>query len=117
MVTTGETRCVICSEQGEEALFVAGPSITVCAKCIHSAVSLLLRGNLASAEQMPTASSQSTSHCSFCGRLGSEAPGLVGYAGITLCPACLGKSVELMASRAFERSDRKVALAIPPHGP
>ena len=112
-----EIRCVICAENASDTLFVSGPSITICAKCILSAVSLLLRGNLATAELMPPCSRQTTLHCSFCGRLSSDTPGLVGYGGVALCSECLGKSVELMASRAFERTERRLPFAIPPHGP
>jgi len=117
MSSRNEIRCVICAEHGSDSLFVAGPSITVCAKCIYSAVSLLLHGNLATAEQMPLSSRQATLHCSFCGKLSSEAPGLVGYSGVALCPECLGKSVELIAVQALARAERKVPFAIPPHGP
>jgi hypothetical protein len=112
-----QARCVICSEHDPSTLFVAGPSGTVCAMCVLSAVSLLLRGNLATAEPMAPAQRQEHPHCSFCGKVTADAPALIGYAGVALCPECLGKSVELMATRAFERAEHKALLAIPPHGP
>jgi len=117
MSLRNEIRCVICAEHGTDALFVAGPSITVCSKCVLSAVSLLLSGNLSAADQMPTSARQSPPHCTFCGKLASEISGLIGYGGEALCPECLGKSVELMAVQAFARSAPRTLLAIPPHGP